>query len=475
MHTEELKPPTPAVARRFTPFDRTVFAVLALLILLILATIALGDRVGVSVDAVTPLGEAHSTSPITIRFGERMQPQTVAERFRTEPALEGEFSWRGSTFVFQPDEPLSAGTDYTVILEGGAVSETGRAVISEYRYSFTVMPPRVAYLYPADGAPQNIWVVDPQNLDRARQLTNSPSGVYDFAVSPDGARIAFSERNTSGTMDIKLIDLDSGALIQLTNCQDSSCTTPVWRPDGGMIAYERVEHNSEFGEVGTSPARIWILDMSSLPPATRPLFDDLQILGVNAQWSADGSRIALFDRSSNAILVYDFTTGEIIGIPNTSGTSGALSPDGTRLVMSEVNFIEGEPVRVKMQIADLATNEIRDISSGDDPIDEKRAQWRPDGAALAVSRDDSRYYASTQIYLVDPDDGSSQPMTTDPLYANTFFWWNPSGTGLVIQRLPLLASGQTDPMVRPEIWVFDVETGEGIKVAENGFLPRWIP
>ena len=116
MHTEDLNPPSsPVSTRRFTPFDRTVFAVLALLILLILVTIALGDRVGVAVESVTPLGEAHSTSPITIRFGERMGQASVTERFRTEPALEGEFAWRGTMLTFHPDEPLAPGIAFPLV------------------------------------------------------------------------------------------------------------------------------------------------------------------------------------------------------------------------------------------------------------------------------------------------------------------------------------------------------------------------
>jgi Tol biopolymer transport system component len=336
------------------------------------------------------------------------------------------------------------------------------------------MQPRIAYLYPADDAPQNIWIADISDTPNNRQITNSPSGIYDFAVSPDGSKIAFAENNTAGTIDIKLLDLDTGALIQLTNCADASCTTPVWRPDGRTIAYERIEYNSAL-DGRSGPPRIWLIDLTVTPATTRPLFSDLQILGYGAQWSADGSRIALMDRGTNAILIYDFADDSILAVPSPSGMTGVLSPDGTRLAYAEVAFVEGEMARSKLQLADLLTSEIRALSLPDDPVDDKRAQWHPSGEYLAVARDDPRVYASTQIYRVDPDDGSAELITDDPLYTNTFFWWNPSGTQLVIQRLRLLASGQTGPLARPEIWVYDVANQTGLMLADNGFLPRWIP
>jgi len=459
----------------FSRFDRTVVLVIGVLVVAILLVIALGDRVGVTLKRVTPLGLAHATTAITVQFDEAMDRPTAESRFRTEPPITGGFSWSGMTMNFKPDAPLNPDAEYMVIIERGARAQSGRETVTEFRYTFTVMQPRVAYLYPADNSPQNIWIVDADDASTAHQLTFSPSGIYDFAVSPDGTKLAFSEYSTNGTMDIKLYDLDTGGLLQLTNCLESTCSTPVWRPDGLMITYERIDFNTGLEGVGSSPVRIWTLDMNTYPPPTRPLFSDLQILGYNGQWSGDGTRIALMDRGTSSVLIYDFTSGEILGIPTTSGTYGAISPDGTRIITSEVLILEGSAARVKMRIVNLTDNSLLDISTGNDSIDEKRVQWRPDGAMLAVSRDDQSLSAGTQIYLVDPTDGSAEMLTDDPLYASTFFYWNPNGTRLVVQRLPLLEGGFTDPLSRPEIWVIDAATGDGVRLAQNGYLPRWIP
>lgn len=462
---------------RFSTFDRVVGVVLLVAVGAILLTIALGDRVGVSLKRATPLVNAHSTSAITMQFDEPMDRPTVEARLRTDPPTSGTFAWTGALVSYQPATPMIAGNSYTVILERGARSESGRETVSEFRYSFTVMPPRIAYLYPADDFPQNIWAVDADDPASAQQLTFSPSGIYDFAVSPDGTQIAFAENNTNGTMDIKLLNLDTGGLLQLTNCIDATCSTPVWRPDGKMIAYERIDYNTGLEGVNSSPMRIWTLDMTSYPPPTRPLFSDLQILGYGAQWSADGNRIALVDRGTSSILVYDFTSGAIMAIPTTSGSYGALAPDGAQIITSSITLIEGEGgmARVKMQVVNLDANTVFPLSAPDDAFDDKRVQWMPDGARVIMSRDNPSLIAGTQLYAVNPLDGTYTMLTDDPNYASTFFYLNPSGTQLAVQRLPLAANGMSDPMSRPEIWVIDAATGEGIRLAQNGYLPRWIP
>jgi hypothetical protein len=474
---------------RVTRLDRTVIAVVLALLLVLGVIVLMGDRVGVQLTQVAPLDAAHSTSGISIRFNEAMDHDSVTQRFRTEPELEGMFSWSGATMTFQPAEALRPGEAYTVALEPGAVSESGRAVLSEYRYSFTVAEPRVAYLFPADGSPFNIWIVDPADPSNPEQITNSPSGVYDFGVSPDGSKIAFAENNLNGGgSDIKLLDLESGALQQLTNCQRALCTSPVWRPDGRMIAYMRVEDDPQFG---SSPPRIWLLDLTTTPATTRPLFQQSQILGYGAQWSADGSRIALVDRGSVAILIYDFASDHITSISSQAGDTGTLSPDGTRLVYPELVSDPSGALVNKLRMVTVDTGEFETISSDDDSVNDQRAVWNPDGRILAIARQDQSVARTIQIVLYDMETGDTTPLTVDLQYSNLLFFWDPTGTELVVQRfaeagvpsvvVPANPSGEAaSPEAaptsgKPEIWTFDATTGEGKLLVINGFFPRWVP
>lgn len=462
---------------RLSRFDRIVIGVIAALVLALALTLVLGDRVGVQLVKVSPLGTARSTSPIVIQFSETMNRESVEQNLRLEPEVAGEFRWSGQSVLFQPDAPLEPGREYTVILERGAQSENGREVLSEYQFSFAVQPPRVAYLYPADGTPQNIWVADPNDSGSARQVTFSADGIYDFGTSPDGASIAFAERNNATqTTDIKLLDLETGGITQLTNCADSECTSPVWRPDGRMIAYNRVDFNTALG-VGSSPPRVWLIDLTQTPATTRPLFSDLQISSYNPQWSADGSRISVFSRDEG-LLIYDFNTNEIAAVPTRSGSPGSISPDGMQIVFPEMTFAEGQEPLSVLRLADLEAGEIHTLTEEGEPVQDERVAWSPDGETVAIARRylDERYTRGYQIYTITLDDGTVAPLTDDPRYANAFFSWDAAGDRLVIQRFPELTEDmEPNPAGRPEIWTLDVDSGEMVLVAQNAFHPRWLP
>lgn len=484
-----------SVFSRFNSFDRFVGLIMLLLLGAIGLTVALGDRVGVTLARAAPLGTARSTTPITIQFSEPMNRESVAQRLRVaqiapemagqaisdESALAmvtGSFSWNAHTMTFRPDAPLLPGATYQVSLLPGATSESGRAVLSEYRFSFTVRRPRVAYLAPASSAqPFNIWIADPATGER-QQVTFSPSGIYDFSVSPDGSRIAFSEKNSgTGTIDIKLLDLDSGLVEQLTNCQDAECKTPVWRPDGQVIAYERIDYNSDFAQVGISPNRIWIIDLSTRPASTRPMFSDSQILGYGLEWSKDGQRVSFFDPSAFGILIHDFRDGSSIIVPSQYGNPGRLSADGTRIAYPEIVLSENQ-ARSYIQVVDLATQQRRAMSTPDDPVDDDNAVWSPDGSYLVVSRRyiDERYTRGRQLYRMNPADGSVEPLLVDARYQNGFFVFDPTGAQLAVQRFPdAVAMNDPNNPGLPEVWVLDLATREAVKVADDAFVPRWVP
>ena len=461
-----------------SPFDRVVLSVALVLVLLVGLTIGLGDRVGVQLVRVDPLGVARSTSGVLIQFSETMNRETVTGRLHLEPAVAGDFSWNDTTLLFRPAQALRPGTEYTVILEPGAESASGRQVLNEYRFSFMVRSPRVAYLYPSDSRPQNIWIADPTDPDSARQLTFSTGTIFDFAASPDGTRIAIAEREGDiYTTNLKLLDLETGEIQPITNCPDSDCTGPVWRPDGRMIAYERVELNSPLPQVGVSPPRVWLIDLTTTPPSTRPLFSDSQVLGYGPQWSADGQRIAVYDSSGPGILIYDFAEDDLSFVPSTYGSLGALSPDGTRLVFPEVFAGDGGFV-ANLQVADLETDTFKRLTGEDEPVDDDMPLWTLDGSAIVIARryQDNRYTLGRQLYLKPMPSGEVTPLLVDERYSHGFYSWDPTGSQLVIQRFPLLnEDGSRNDFGRPEIWTYDVANDRLTQIASNAMLGRWVP
>lgn len=348
-----------------------------------------------------------------------------------------------------------------------------------------VTPPEryatVLYLGPADSAPQNIWRVDPTQEDNEpEQITFSEIGVFDFAPSPDGRYIAYSERIAdTNVTELFLLDLTNGRVRQLTQClaTDATCHGAAWRPDSRVLAYERQERNTDFG-LGISPSRIWLLDLSVEPASSFPLLEDTQVLGSQPTWSGDGSRLAFYEGLQQLIIVYDFTAisdeSRLYVVPFGNGTPGSLSFNGNQLAYSELSLGAGETAsRSVMNIADLENGTTTPLSDVDDNYDDGiLPEWRPDSNdELVFTR---RYLTGTratrgqQVYLADMTSDQITPLIFDDAYTNGFIHWNPEGNRLVIQRI-LFGGGL------PEIWVYDLETDDLSLVAQNGYIPRWLP
>ena len=70
-----------------------------------------------------------------------------------------------------------------------------------------------------------------------------------------------------------------------------------------------------------------------------------------------------------------------------------------------------------------------------------------------------------------PDHGIGlEPLVVDPAYNHGALRWDASGRRIVFQRFSLSTAG-----ARPEIWTVDVDTGALELIAENAYLPAWVP
>ena len=327
----------------------------------------------------------------------------------------------------------------------------------------------VVYLAPSDGYPRNLVLTD---LDSGNsvQLTEAEDGVEDFAVSPDGSQIAYAHNDPDGTADIWVLRLRDGVTYPVTNCVKAICHAPAWKPDGSQIAYQRTEVG--IGAAGTSASRAWIVDLATLQ--TRLLFDDPQILGAQPAWDPTGRRIAVFDDSEPGIRVHDFVTQSDTIIESGQDVVGAFSPDGTRLVYPVlVRGALGQQFYTHLEMADLDALTRTSLSGPDDaPVEDGSAVWSPDGTKLLVARRalDEHFTPGKQIVLLDVATGEVTPLVVDASYNHAGMGWDAAGRQIVFQRFSLVEEN-----ARPEVWVVDLHTGALRQVAENAFLPAWVP
>ncbi len=339
-------------------------------------------------------------------------------------------------------------------------------------------PPRIAYLAPSRGL-SNLWLVDPANPQLPpQQITFSETGIYDFEASPDGTSIAYSSQDAAtGIREIYLLDVASGTTQRLTNCtaEDADCTTPAWRPDGSVIAYERITLNSALG-LGASAPRVWLMDMTATTPTHVPLFTESQILGYGAQWAGNGSRIALYDSVNQSIMIYNFEARQendrldVIAAGN--GSVGSLSPNGNLLVYPEL-ILDGSFTRAALRLADLDEGQSEYLTPEGERVDDATAVWHPDGTRIAFTRQnlDEGFTGGDQIYLMDVPTRTVTPLVFDSGYTNGALSWSPDGTQLVMQRFPFPSSANSTP----EIWTYTLDSGQIRRVVEDGYLPGWVP
>ncbi len=447
-------------------FDRIVVGVIAGLAALVGLTLALGDHVRLGVTQVFP--ESGSQPPITaeirVMFGAAVDRATAERAFTVEPSVEGQIRWEESTLIFTPADALAPGQIYTVTVEAGVVSSTGRRLARPVSWSFVPREPGVLYVAPADAPIRSLWLA-PAEGGEPQEVFAPEDGVFDFAPAPDSSQIAVTAYNADLSTDIWLVGPDGRGARRLSDCAPGSCGAPAWAPDGELLAYERREPSF----VGaTGPSRVWLLEVET--GDTAPVFEDTQVLGFTPRFSPDGRRLAFFDANVQAIRVIELASGQVTVIPSQMGEVGTFAPDGERIVYVEIRPV-GRQYFPQLWLADLGGE------GGLTPLVENAEEdqapaWSPDGEWLAFARRrlDRQEGWGSQLTLYNPDTGGLRQLTDDTTFNNTGFAWDPSGRRILAQRFDLEAIYGT-----PALWVYDLDTGAMSLLVENGFGGKWLP
>ncbi len=457
--------------------DRFDLIVLAFIVGILAVTgivIAAGEHVGVYVveDGYGPTGIVGGSSTVRIQFSEAMATRSVIDHFRIAPDVPGDFSWFGqSTLLFTPHQVLQAGQTYTVTITAGARSAQRKTALqTDFSWSFSVQLPRVVFLAPSDTLVRNLYRTDLQT-GAVEQLTTSEYGIEDFAVSPNGGEIAYSQADPDGTINLWLLDLADQRARPLTNCIEARCYAPSWKPDGTQIAYQREDHNRGTGLTARS-SRAWVVDLATLQ--TQLLFADAQILGEHPSWSPDGQAIAIFDPALPGIRIHNFATGSDTVIDTIQSATGWWSPNGQKLVYPVLaRGAAGTQFYTHLEMAALDSDLLTRISTLDAaPVEDGEAVWSPNGQRLAITRIylDERYTPGKQIYLLDLETGQAEALVVDADYFHAALHWDAAGQRLVFQRYPL-----HQPDAVPEVWTYDLHTGQLQQRATNAMMPQWIP
>ncbi len=300
------------------------------------------------------------------------------------------------------------------------------------------------------------------------------------AFSPDGRKIAYvkiSDPSSEGkSAEVWVTSPTGGRPVQASEV-GGKVRSPIWSPDGGMIAFLRA---SEINEVATE---IWFVPVSvsgeplaaarkiDLPlaayyflagwtlenrigiPVVTPYEEAIYTVPAaggravqltrsagarHPRWSPDGERIYFrWDRGQTAFIpaeggevsVIEPTTALRI-VEVTCGGGNAVSPDGGTIAFSayqEGPALEGLPPQLEhIWIMPVEGGTPTELTRG--PHSDRFPCWSPDGERIAFIRTGGAENSGPSIWMVSTDGGDAEPF---PLESEYVRWspisWSPDG------------------------------------------------
>ncbi len=320
------------------------------------------------------------------------------------------------------------------------------------------------YLHPS-GSPAQIWVSDSAGKEQ-RALTEQAEGVFDFGVSTDGSQIVYSAGNTEGGYDLWIMDRSGENRRKLLDCGAEWCVEAAISPDNRHLAYSRYGGPAEAGNVEAA-GKIMIFELDT-PGEALPGGEALA--GRKPGWSPDGRYLNFYDPDGGGIRLIDRESGQAVLLSSVQGESGDWSLDGRHLLYL-IPHLVGLPSSNQLASADLLERKIEGIMLEKGvQLEFNSPAWSPDGEWIAISRRLTGGNFSGQIWIYSLKGLDPLAVASDATRHFAAPRWNPAGKSLVYQGT---ISGSSS--AKPQVLVWDTQSGESITLSEDAYLPDWIP
>jgi Tol biopolymer transport system component len=268
----------------------------------------------------------------------------------------------------------------------------------------------------------------------AKKLTEAMS--FQPAFSPDGKKIAFAKTYLSESgntqTDIWVIPASGGTPVQVSDCPSGRARSPVWSPDGKMIAFI-----FEPGGDATSK-ELWIVPVAEngkplAPPSKIEL--PLETLHMVAGWTPDNKiGLQLMNPEHNALYTVPAAGGKAVQVsPEGWPENPRWSPDGKRIYFRDGPNISSVPagggevaivLRADRGIFESAPGGGNDISP-----DGKKIVF---SGAVRVTKDNITSY-EVDIYTM-PIEGGEPVKITKSAGQDRFPCWSPYGKRVAFIR-----------------------------------------
>jgi len=428
--------------------------------------------------------EVPSTSRIRISFNQAMDRASVEGRLSIQPAVSGEIIWQDHDLVFIPDTSWTPGGTVEVKLKAGARSRFFLPILRSEAWSFSIRPPRVAYLWP-DTQPSTLLARE-NFIEPEEMLISHLTGILEYTVDQEQGALIYVKLTSEGGSQLRALDVATREDWLLYACpQGWRCRAPAILPGLGALAFERSSIEEGNGENQIfGPSTVWVLDLEDE--------DDAFPIGIAGhissipQWSPQG-KLLYYDGTEKAFHLVDPSLGSEPPIERTIsselGVSGSWSPDGRFYVYPEISILEPEEdVGTGKTTAGFYSHIYRfnvetgvktDLSAEFDLVEDSNPVYSPDGRHIAYTRkylDDERWTQGRQLWIMRSDGSQAEQLTATPIFQHGSLQWSPDSSKLAFMR-----ANQNDLGAPPEIWVYELTSGDWIQMAVGSSMPRWIP
>jgi len=456
------------------------------------------------------------TSPIAIVFDRPLDPRSVSGDMLTiRPSVAGSLEVVAAPGAagladdglrllrFQPSGALAVNTTYEVHLAAGLRGADGTRMVDELTWRFTTGAPsatlsnQVVVVSDRAGI-ANLWAMNPDGTNQ-RELSAELSPVVDYAASPDGRSFVVGDGAS-----LVLMNADGSNRRVLTEAGLLEFD-PSYSPDGALIAFGRADPATGNGlgiwtraADGGDPRAVELPPAIGATPTPVPSptpqgsAAPLQVPLLRApRFSPDGTRLAFVDQAGRLELLdlsglhrqsipLDVATPPV-WLPNSSGVivtalpgvSGTprLLPAGSATTPLDPAFMHLSPDRVgalRVMRVVAVTGSVGTTSFGPGAA---RPAVDATGRYLYLALDTADGLAG-RLWVTTAVGAAGAELLPDGAVREASAVFAPQPGVVVVGRVPPSGAGR-GPL--DGVWLVDLASGRSTQLANDGWLPRWLP